>query len=240
MDDIEISRLLDSTELGHGAHRSRADGMCAMELVAFIAGEAHSFDPACVAPLLTGFTIRLNDHMTNRERQCLKPFLPRLIGTNTGEDRRRFEAMARTAVVTLIAPALDSQGAANLADALRQRSQASLRELAGTLRRPGRDGVSGRLWRFITRDLGQAFSHAVEASERRQYGFQPNWNWCGGELGNVTAAAGRLGGEVGWSMALRVLEAGIDIAPPEILPPAAPGRLAFSLRLPEALRRLEQ
>jgi len=235
MDDIEISRLLDGTSLGHGAHPSRAAGMCAMEFVSYIAGEPHSYDPACVSPLLTGFTIRLNDHMNESVRQRLKPFLPRLVGTNTGEERRRFEAMARTAVTVLVAPMLADQGATGLAKALRRHAQAPLREIAGRLCRPERDAVGGRLRRFLSRDLGRAFELAVVASERRQYGFQPNWNWCGGELGNAVSAVARLGGNGGWAAALQVLEAGIEAVLPDAAEPPATAEATVDAGLLEAL-----
>ncbi|HWT22404.1 MAG TPA: hypothetical protein VN213_02750, partial [Solirubrobacteraceae bacterium] len=49
--------------LAKGAHRSPADGRCAMEWVAFIAGEKHTDHPVCVSPVLQRFCIALNDRL---------------------------------------------------------------------------------------------------------------------------------------------------------------------------------
>ena len=91
--------------LDRGAHDSREDGHCAMETVAWLAGEDHTDAPRCASPVLARYTIRLNDRWTDEQRQALVPYLPRMVGTGgDGQDAAR-EAIARQALVTDLLPA---------------------------------------------------------------------------------------------------------------------------------------
>lgn len=58
---------------------------CVMEAVAYVAGEPWSDHPECASPILTSFLIAWNDRLDDESRQILKPYIPRLVGTNTGE-----------------------------------------------------------------------------------------------------------------------------------------------------------
>ena len=98
MFDLKRQRLFDSVKLKYGAHDDRDDGMCAMELVAFLAGEQHTDHPDCACPVLTGYTIRLNDAMPEAWRQQLKPYLPLLIGTRDGREPERAALLAWRAI----------------------------------------------------------------------------------------------------------------------------------------------
>src|SRR5262245_54913746 len=86
---------LESLVLLRGSHDGRMkDGkptVCAMEAVAWLAGEGHTDHPVCVSPVLGAYVRRLNDVLDERGRQRLKPYLPRLIGTagDDAADRRR-------------------------------------------------------------------------------------------------------------------------------------------------------
>jgi hypothetical protein len=79
-------KVLDFAELKleTGAHKKPTDGMCVMEAVAFVAGEQFSDHPACASPILGTFLRSWNDTLDDETRQRLKPYIPRLIGTNTG------------------------------------------------------------------------------------------------------------------------------------------------------------
>ena len=57
--------------LDRGAHDSREDGHCAMETVAWLAGEDHTDAPRCASPVLARYTIRLNDRWTDEQRQAV-------------------------------------------------------------------------------------------------------------------------------------------------------------------------
>jgi hypothetical protein len=72
--------------LARGPHNTAADGLCAMEWVSFIAGENHTDQPVCVDLPLRSFCIGLNDDLDDEQRQRLRPYLGRCIGT-TGDGR---------------------------------------------------------------------------------------------------------------------------------------------------------
>jgi hypothetical protein len=76
--------------LTRGRHAYPADGRCAMEWVAYIAGEPHSDHPACVDPVLGEFGRAWNDALDDDTRQRLRPYLARMIGTaNDGRSLER-------------------------------------------------------------------------------------------------------------------------------------------------------
>jgi hypothetical protein len=61
-----------------------------MEWVSYLAGEPHSDQPVCVSPMLCAFCIRLNDALPGDQRQRMRPYLARTIGTaGDGLDERR-------------------------------------------------------------------------------------------------------------------------------------------------------
>ena len=68
--------------LSAGGHSSVEDGVCAMELVSFIAGEEFSDRPQCACPVLGAFLRNWNDSLPDDERNALiLPLIPRLVGT---------------------------------------------------------------------------------------------------------------------------------------------------------------
>src|SRR5690625_4336828 len=77
---------LDALFLGRGSHASREDGVCLMEVVAWLAGEPHTDSPACTHPALATYGRELNDALGDNIRQRLRPLAPRLVGTAGIED----------------------------------------------------------------------------------------------------------------------------------------------------------
>jgi hypothetical protein len=75
--------------LSKGSHESPAEGRCAMEWVSYLAGEPHGDKPRCVDSVLQAFGMALNDNLGDEDRQRLRPYLARCIGT--AGDRRRDE-----------------------------------------------------------------------------------------------------------------------------------------------------
>lgn len=75
--------------LTRGQHRSRHEGMCAMEFAAYLAGERHSDSPRCVDPVLRGLLIGINDGVNDEQRQRLRPYIARALGTATDGVRYR-------------------------------------------------------------------------------------------------------------------------------------------------------
>jgi ribosomal protein L12E/L44/L45/RPP1/RPP2 len=110
---------LDELELHGGGHSSFEAGHCAMELVAWLAGEDHSDHPECTSPVLTGFLVRLNDRLDDKKRQLLKPYLPRVIGTRDGKDDLRRRMAAEWTIKTSLPQWLELAGLTNRADELR-------------------------------------------------------------------------------------------------------------------------
>ena len=80
-----------------GWHRERDQGVCAMEAVAWLAGETHGESPVCACPTYSGFLRRLNDAEwpSDADRtEALLPILPLMLGTGvigprTSEEVRR-------------------------------------------------------------------------------------------------------------------------------------------------------
>src|SRR5215218_11449001 len=98
----EQQRILDRFELVSGIGEPGEGTACVMSLVARLAGEGHTDRPRCASPLLREFAIPVNDHMPREARQRLKPFAPRLVGTNDGLDRARAEVLRRVLVETIL------------------------------------------------------------------------------------------------------------------------------------------
>lgn len=76
---------LETLTLAHGSHDSREEGVCLLEAVAWVAGEEHSDHPGCVSPLIAAFGRSWNDSLNDEDRQQLKPFVRKMIGTRTTE-----------------------------------------------------------------------------------------------------------------------------------------------------------
>ena len=105
--DVRLHRAFDRVELVSGSIGDPGEGrMCLMSLVAFLAGEAHSDAPRCASPLIQTFAVPVNDHMPHAARQRLKPFAPRIIGTNDGFDPVRAEILRHALAEGILAKAL--------------------------------------------------------------------------------------------------------------------------------------
>jgi hypothetical protein len=92
--DLRLQRAFDRIELVGGNIGYPDQGrLCLMSLVAFLAGEEHSDAPRCSSPLIQTFAILVNDRMPPAARQRLKPFAPRIIGTNDGQDGARADLL---------------------------------------------------------------------------------------------------------------------------------------------------
>jgi hypothetical protein len=78
---------LEAISLLSGSHKTREDGMCALEAVAWLAGEPHTDHPQCACPVIAGFLRNWNDSLpSDAERgRLLKPLLPLLLNTRGGD-----------------------------------------------------------------------------------------------------------------------------------------------------------
>jgi len=78
---------LEGITLKSGSHERRESGVCAMEALAWIAGEPHSDDPQCACPVIGAFMRSWNDGLPNDEdrTRLLRPLLPLLVGSRSTE-----------------------------------------------------------------------------------------------------------------------------------------------------------
>lgn len=88
-------RVAQRFTLTAGQHTSALDGACLLEAVAYVAGEPWSDEPACACPVLAGLLRGWNDALHPAQRQTLKRYMARLVGSR-GTDEQTDE---RTAIV---------------------------------------------------------------------------------------------------------------------------------------------
>ncbi len=212
--DLRLQRVLDRFELVSGIGEPHKGTMCVMSFVAHLAGEGHTDHPSCASPVIRDFVIPINDHMPREVRQRLKPFAPRLIGTNDGLDRARAEVLRRAlAEVVLLRASGECQTSSPTEPAWRTGPFRRLwiRLLRGKwLRHIGRllDEAEGGRGRGQEAELASAAGHllglcARDAPDARE----AEWYWsqaiglldrlcevgapvCGGRAGGTPGAAG--------------------------------------------------
>jgi len=106
-----LAALADEFALSVGGHASPEEGMCAMELVAFLDGQAHTDRPRCTSFAIADFVRHINDNMPEDLRQGLLPYLPRLVGTASEElEPARDQYFAWQTIKVFAPAALRSQG----------------------------------------------------------------------------------------------------------------------------------
>jgi hypothetical protein len=93
--DLALQHLYDRVRLVRGKGDRRSGTLCIMSFVALLAGERHTDAPSTASPLVRQFAIFLNDAMPDAERQLLKPFAPRIIGTADDFDPGRAAVLRR-------------------------------------------------------------------------------------------------------------------------------------------------
>lgn len=103
--NVGLERPYERVQLVRGKGKRRDGRLCIMSFVALLAGERDTDMPKTASDLVQHFAIRLNDGMADGERQRLKPFAPRVIGTRDGLDGDRAELLRR-ALQDEIAPQL--------------------------------------------------------------------------------------------------------------------------------------
>ncbi len=102
---------LDTLVLHAGAHASAADGVSVMEAVSLLAGEPWSTSPTCTSPVIAVYARSLNDWLADDERQRLRAYIPRLIGTTASDlELRRGFICADAAVRTFASLAFAAAG----------------------------------------------------------------------------------------------------------------------------------
>jgi hypothetical protein len=96
---------LDSVRLESGSHRSPRDGVCLLELTSILAEEEFSDRPRCACEVIAAFLRAWNDRSSHAERQRLRPYARRLIGS-----RARRSVTRRRRDICLIWAGVDPGG----------------------------------------------------------------------------------------------------------------------------------
>jgi hypothetical protein len=91
--------------LSSGNHASPEEGLCAMELVAFLEGLPHSDHPRCTCQIISAFVRSINDNMPDDVRQGLLKYLPRLAGTVSEQHEQERHEFFAWQTVRIFAPA---------------------------------------------------------------------------------------------------------------------------------------
>jgi hypothetical protein len=176
--DPRLQRAFDRVELVSGSIGDPGEGrMCLMSLVAFLAGEPHSDSPGCASPVVQAFAVAVNDLMPRAARQRLKPFAPRIIGTDDGFDRLR-AAVLRQALAEEIPPEAPAGRRPAGHGAPAKGGFAKLRRLWRWLRKDERGRLLDRalsrddgvyLAREAARLVARSARHAPDARERERH-----------------------------------------------------------------------
>lgn len=168
--EITFQRLYDQVELITGVGDARLGKLCIMSFVSLLSGETFGDRPKSVSPVIRKFAIPVNDRMDDTGRQRLKPFAPRMVGTNDGLDDVRAELLYR-AVQHEILPVVPLSRAvaadpARAAQAVGRRAAENLRHI--------REAYGDGRHEVLAKETG----HLLAAlSERERDATRRRWYW---------------------------------------------------------------
>jgi len=142
--------------------------------VSYVAGEAWTDHPTCVSPVIAEFCRRWNDDLGDEQRQALKPYIPRLVGTNTGDadDDRRAWILADWMVRTYLPAWLRISGHVDQATALEGLAELTDSTAWATAKpivevaRKGTVGVGDASWSAASRHVRSAAGDAAWSAAR--------------------------------------------------------------------------
>jgi hypothetical protein len=168
---------LADLELKSGSHNDFDRGVCAMEAVAWLAGEKHSDRPTCACPVIASFMRRWNDRLPNDDdrNRYLRPLLPLLVSTRStrAAERRRAWMATDWTVRTQIPAALRLAGLAELAAKLEALPEAAtiveIRPALAGVREAGEWGRTHR-WSAWRAAFVAAFRVELEKTVTATYG----------------------------------------------------------------------
>ena len=101
----ERLKEIQAMVLRHGTGENLDDRLCIMQAVDYVASGSLSDYPSCACPFLTSYAIGLNDCWNEKDRQLLKPFIEKLIGTRDNETIVRAHLVIHR-LITVILPLL--------------------------------------------------------------------------------------------------------------------------------------
>src|SRR6185369_9104799 len=165
--------ILDTLAINKSAHESFDQGHCAMELVAWLAGEPHSDAPACACPVISRAVIRLNDRMPSDEMRAelLRPLLPRIVGsrsTRVVQVKRAY--IAADMACRVFAPmALEARGKLDLAAGLRALAPITDTETAKAAKEKCRAAAAAAAYAAYAAAAAAAYAAADDAYAAAAY-----------------------------------------------------------------------
>jgi hypothetical protein len=193
--DLELEKLYGCVELVKGRGSVRSGKLCIMSFVAYLTGEIDTDMPVTASPLIRNFSIPLNDGAPHAWRQELKPFAPRIIGTNDGRDSVRATILAR-AIVSEVLPKMG--GRSRLGSAY-ERACLSLTGMPAS--------VPDVLWRLTGwgDEVARLTCNIAESYAKSDYPTLGTW---AGRLfaARMTESRGLNSGRWYWSKALELLD----------------------------------
>ena len=115
-------------DLKRSCHKTRAEGVCFMEAVAWYGGEIHTYKPACTDLFVASYAITLNDAIPDKYRNdILRPMIAKIAGSvvpqNLPRETRmkiRGDRMEKIAVGNVSAMVQDALEAVGIIDAASQ------------------------------------------------------------------------------------------------------------------------
>ena len=184
--DIKTERRYDHIELVRGAGRRKRGQLCIMSFVAYLAGERHTDHPRTASPFLRNFAIQLNDGVPSELRRDLKPFAPRIIGSNDGFDFERAGIAMQTVMEEVLPRATKDflEGGRAVAFELGNRTLFSIGdgwsdgeplECIGSRFRSVRDASERREWLAMATRVGQLFTALVQCAPSAP---AQRWYWA--------------------------------------------------------------
>jgi hypothetical protein len=124
-----LSELAEIVQPETGRHRRPQDGVCTMELVAWMSGERHTDHPLSVSPVIAAFTRSFNDALGDVHRQRLGALAPRMIETRGtfGQEWLRTQILWDWMIADAVPAWLSAAGQAELAATVLSERAAALR-----------------------------------------------------------------------------------------------------------------
>lgn len=210
--------------LSAGKHASPEEGLCAMEVVAFLDGKSHTDHPRCACEIIGAYVRHINDHMPDDVRQQLLPYLHRLVGSVSEElEQERHEYFAWQTILVFAPAALRAQGYRRFARVLQNaETLGSARLIADVIQRgvmkkePGPELTPAQL---AAHRAGRAAGAAMWFADHQDDFFKgassfTPYTECAEAAAGAAFQAYRAGVVDIWDMALEALDGALAIGSP--------------------------
>lgn len=163
--EVTFQRLYDQVELITGVGDASLGKLCIMSFVSLLAGERFGDRPQSASQVIRKFAIPVNDRMDTIGRQRLKPFAPRIVGTNDGHDAARAELLYRAVLDEVLSAGPYGAGVAQDVESLRKAAGPRAAENLRHLREAYADGR----YEVMAKECGHLIAALSEASG------EPRW-----------------------------------------------------------------